>query len=62
MWLTRDTASLVIWNTKPYFDDEYQEWFSENPDEIDYIELDYAMFPEVTNDNSPVKVKLIIEK
>lgn len=57
LWIAREKSGLLcLHNEKPTFDGEY--WLGNSS--WAYIDLEY--FPEVTFENSPKKVKLILSE
>lgn len=61
LWITRDKDNLDLYTheTHPYWDKHLDMWVSQG---CQYI-LDMCMFPEVTFENSPKKIKIeIIEE
>ncbi len=60
LWVARDPdftekdgSKLNLFINKPIFDDEFNEWCSE-----DSFSIDERLFPEIIYENSPQKVEL----
>ena len=64
LYIVRDDYSLKLFETEPhlFFDDiwcvDEENWFVDGEDSI---KLNPDWFPEVTKENSPKKIKLIVE-
>ena len=59
MWIARDLGGeLVLYDRKPYKKDNY--WGCD--DKCDFMPMNDRLFPEVTFDNSPQEVELVIKK
>lgn len=63
MWIARNQdGSLWLHEEKPslVYDDELRGWYYECGSFLDFY--DESLFPEVTFENSPVEVELVIKK
>ena len=68
MWICRsEIGDLFLFSSKPSYDECGMEWFKEYylPDDI-MIDFGYRinskLYPEVTFENSPMEVELVIKK
>lgn len=58
MWITRDSGGALLLHTeKPILYKSSGIWDSEN-----WFEIDSNLYPEVTFENSPQEIELIIKK
>lgn len=62
MWISRDKdKSLRLWRSKPIKNGSFFNEYDEQG--LRFFAIDYRQFPEVTFENSPMKVELkLIEK
>ena len=59
MWIARDsgiTADLYLYENKPYLNDGF--WDADGQ----FYNIDIDLFPEVTFENSPMEVELVLKK
>ena len=58
LWITRDpNGDLYIHAEKPFFAGSIKGWLSDN-----WISVSCNDYPEVTFENSPMEVELVIKK
>ena len=58
-WIARDVSGLWLYSDKPEFNPDKNEYESFNGD---ILVIDNSLFPEVTVENSPQKVKIELIK
>lgn len=58
-WMARDVGGLWLYSYKPEFNPDKNEYESFNGD---VLVIDNSLFPEVTVENSPQKVKIELIK
>lgn len=57
LWITRDKEGILeVFNNRPTLLKNTERWHSDK----DYMRLEEGIFPEITFENSPKKVKLIL--
>jgi hypothetical protein len=59
LWIARDSCGLWLFCEEPIYDKFLQEWFTQNPCEFGCLPTE--CFPEVTFENSPMEVELVIK-
>lgn len=62
LWIARDLdGTLILCNKLPYLPNKCYDFFYFDKD-VDIYYLDRNMFPELTFENSPQEVELVIKK
>jgi hypothetical protein len=63
MWIARDFDGVLnLYVSKPALDSNDNRYYTDSDMEDDYLNIDKEFFPEVTFENSPMEVELVIKK
>ena len=63
MWIARNADGILfLYVNKPSLDSNDNMYYTDGDMEDDYLNIDKEFFPEVTFENSPQEVELVIKR